>query len=55
MHHYKCEGAGVKKQEKYPAKPKFHKKESCIAKDKERKVLKVVKKKTLAPLLVVKK
>ena len=54
MHHYKCEGAEVKKQEKYPAKPKFHKKESCIAKEKERKVLKVGKK-TLAPLLVVKK
>ena len=54
MYHYKYEGAGVKNSKKYPAKPKFDKKESCIAKEKKRKVLKVGKK-TLAPLLVVKK
>ena len=58
MHHYKCEGdgggGGVQKLEKNPAKLKFNKKESCIAKEEERKIFKVGKK-TLAPLLVVKK
>ena len=46
-------GGGFQKQEKNTAKPKFHKKESCIAKEEERKVFKVGNK-TLAPLLVVK-
>ena len=45
MHHYKSEavGGGSPKTGKNPAKPKFNKKESSIAKEEERKISKVGK------------
>ena len=61
MHHYNVKGgggggggSGSPKTGKNPAKPKFNKKESYIAKEEERKVFEVGKE-NLPPLLVVKK
>ena len=43
MHRYKCKEGwrSPKTPQKIPAKPRFNKKESCIAKKEERKVFKV--------------